>query len=264
MIYAQRINEVAYQKPHFTIKFESATPLGWLMNSRSISDKTPADGTEVLDSRQQPVWHVVVLGFFTWGFLYLPWWVFKSYRDLKRECEEVNGVEIDSAAQAAGIVPPLLAPVPDRRTDLVLDEHSRETLRIFGRVNPGLRGAGTLVPFLNLYLMTTLTIGICSLVPDSAAFPRRKPLLATLLVLGGLLALLTTSHLPGLWFMLSFLSMIPIGVMQHWLNRYWARVESQALLVRHGFNMWEMLTIIIGASVTGLVVAGTMIGVKPH
>jgi hypothetical protein len=259
-----RINELAYEKRHFTIKFESATPLGWRMDSRTISGGKPADGAEMLDSRQQPVWHVIVLGFFTWGFLYLPWWVFKTYRDLKRECEEVNGVEIDPSAAAAGIAPPVLAPVPARNTELVIAEDTRETLRIFGRVNPGLRGIGTLVPFLNLYLMTTLTIGICSLVPDASSLPRRKPLLSTLLILGGVLAFLTTAHLPGLWFIVSFLSMIPIAVLQHWLNQYWARVESPSLLVRHGFNVWEMLVIILGAGLTGLVVAGDMIGVKPH
>lgn len=233
------------------------------MDSRSISGGKPTGSTDVLDSRQQPAWHVVLLGFFSCGF-YLLWWVFKTCSFLKRECEEVNGFTVDAAAEAAGIAPPELSPIPTRRKDVLLDEHTRDALRIFGRMNPALRAVGAAVPVLNMYILTTLSLAICSLVPNSSAFPRRRPLAATVGILAAFLGLLSLSRLPVPWFIVSFLAIAPFALLQHWLNRYWTQVESPSLLVRHGFNLWEMLLIIAGAGLTGLNVAGHMIGVTPH
>lgn len=228
------------------------------------TSQTSAEGMPIelaVDSRQQPAWHVVVLGIFTCGW-YLPWWAYKTYRDLKREALEVHGPQLDDAARAAGIVPPVLAPLPQRRPDVHSDAETRETLLTFARVNPWLRGLGMAVPYLDIFLLTTLCIGVCNLVPRENSFAHRKPLIATLLVVGCYLGLRILSRLPDGWFAISFLSMVPIAFLQHWLNEYWVSVERDSLLVRHGFNLWEMIVIIVGAGLLGLDAAGLMMGIR--
>jgi hypothetical protein len=223
-------------------------------------DQLPVD---ILDSRQQPAWHVLVLGFFTFN-MYVGYWAFKTYADLKRESIEVNGYPENPDAQAAGIVTrAVLKPIPPRKPKLHLDTHTRDTLQIFSRVSPGLRGIGMMVPILQIYLAATLTIGISNLLPDENSFPRRNPLGATLLIAGAFVGSLSLGYLPQAWMFFATVAMIPIAVLQHWLNKYWLSVESEDLLVRHGFNLWEMLTIIVGAMLMGFVIAGFMIGVKP-
>jgi hypothetical protein len=215
-----------------------------------------------LDSRQQPVWHVLVLGLFTCN-LYVGYWAFKTYADLKRESIEVNGFPADPAAEAAGVMTrPVLKPIPARKDDLRLDTHTRETLQSFSRVSPALRAIGMIAPIIQIYLAATLTIGISNLVPRENSFPRRNTLGATGLIAGSFLGALSLGYLPVPYFLIASVAMIPIAVLQHWLNEYWVSVESPELLVRHGFNVWEMLTIIAGASLIGLVIAGSMIGVK--
>lgn len=233
------------------------------MDSQQISEPKLAGDTEVMDSRQQPVWHVLVLGFFTFN-LYTAYWLFKTYSDLKREATEVLGPYEDAAASAAGISAAVLKPIPPRNPAFHPDEHTRETLRTFWRVNPALRTVGMLIPIVQIYIAATLTLGLANLVPGANSFPRRKPIVATLLVAFGFFAALTLGYLNHGYWMLASVAMIPVAVLQHWLNRYWDAVESADLMVRHGFNLWEMITIIIGASIIGLSIAGLMIGVKMH
>jgi len=216
-----------------------------------------------LDSLQQPPWHVFVLGFFSFA-AYIPYWGYKTWRDLKRESIEVNGDIEDDQREAAGIAKPALSPVPPRKADAnqKLDQHFKDALTTFAKVNPVLRAFGLLVPILNIYLSTTLTLGIANLVPDQNSLARKKPMIATLLIVGTALFFLAFNRLDGWWIEFSLLAVIPFAVLQHWLNQYWKTVESDELLIRAGFNLWEMLLIIVGASLHGLVVTGLMIGVK--
>lgn len=215
----------------------------------------------VPDSRQQPAWHVIVLGIFTCS-LYIAYWAYKTWRDLKRESIVVNGYPDNPVAEAAGIPRPALPPLPPRAEPTPIDEHTRETLTLFSRISPFLRGIGVLIPVLNIYLLTTLTIGIANLVPDPESLPRKHPLLATGYVVGAYLLFVAMARLPGSYYFVSLLSLIPIAFAQHWLNQYWEQVEASDILVRHGFSLFEMLTIIIGASLLGLASAGLMIGIK--
>lgn len=232
-----------------------------MMKNTSQTNAESAPTEVVVESRQQPAWHVVVLGIFTCGW-YLPWWAYKTYRDLQREALEVHGPQMDDAAREAGIAPPELAPLPQRRPDVHSDAETSEALLTFARVNPWLRALGIAVPVLDIYLLATLSISICNLSPRQSSFPHRKPLIATLLVVGAYLGLRALSRLPEGWFAISFLSLVPIAFLQHWLNEYWVSVERDSLLVRHGFNMWELIVIIIGAGLLGLGASGLMIGIK--
>ncbi len=225
------------------------------------SESTPTT-VNVPDSRQQPAWHVIVLGVFATPPIYVAYWGYKTLRDLKRESIEVNGPIDDPRAQAAGIKPAKPAPLPPRNCEVKPDQHLKDSLATFGALSPFLRGLGMLIPLFNVYPLTTLIIGVTKLVPDESSYPRKHPLIATGCVLGAFLALVALARLPGLLWMPSLLGLIPIAVAQHWLNKYWAHVESPDVLVRHGFSFGEMLVIILGAGLQGLVVAGFMIGVK--
>jgi hypothetical protein len=119
-----------------------------------------------------------------------------------------------------------------------------------------------IVPIVNLYMFTTLTLSIAERVPDEASFPRQRPLVAALAIVGSYVAIASLSHLQGGWFLLSLLSVGAFAVAQHWLNQYFASVESPELMVRHAFTVKELLVIIFGAMALGLVGSGLMMGVK--
>jgi hypothetical protein len=204
------------------------------ITGRNNTSLPEADPRELPDSKQQPVWHVIVLGALTCAVPYVIYWSYKNWRDLKNEASQYP------------------------------DMDGTEPLSVFARINPALRAAGLLVPILQIYLLAVLVLGIANLDPDKTSFASRRPLVACGVVMGSFLLLLNFAHLPGGFFLLSCLSPIPLAFAQHWLNRYWATVEPDGMCVRHAFSIWEMLAIIVGASVIGLATAGIMIGIHPH
>jgi hypothetical protein len=189
------------------------------------------DPRDVPDSKQQPVWHVMVLGGLTCGLPYIIYWAYKTWRDLKNEA--------------------LAAPVSQTAP-----------LSAFVKVNPLLQALGLLVPILNLYLLAQLVLGVANLDPKKDSVFSRKPLLTCLLVVGSFLMIPSLARLPGSFYMLSLLCPIPLALVQHCLNRYWRSVEPEDMSVRHAFSLGEMAAIILGAGLLGLVVAGQMMGVK--
>lgn len=202
------------------------------------------------ESQQQPVWHLMVLMPLTF-YMYIFYWANKTWRQLRREA---------------------IAELPDSG-DVVAsrgqDEHqprvvSGEALSLFRNINPGLRTIGLFVPFLQIYVLAILVLGIANLVPNANSFPRRHPLLACGLTVGSFFALTSLSKLPQPYFMLALLAPMALCFAQHWLNQYWVSVEPENTIVRHGFNGGEMVAIIIGAVLLGCVTAGTMIGVRLH
>jgi len=204
-----------------------------------------------VESHQQPVWHVVILGALT-GSAYLVYWAYKTWKLLKNEAAD-----------------------PDKRNQY-------SALSLFTKINPGLRTVALLapaligvIPFVDkflktlvgdaivIYVLATLMVGIASLVPDENSFARKHALIACGLVLGAGLLISGLAYLPGSLYLISLLSgAVPCAIMQHWLNKYWKSVEAEDVYVRYGFNGLEMVAIIIGASLIGLVAAGLMIGVK--
>lgn len=223
-----------------------------ISSERDSNNETVVSSEQAAESKCQPVWHLLVLSTATLS-IYLVYWAYKTWRDL--------------AAQAAD----------ENR----LAEHP--ALQLFKGISPKLRTLALAMPFgiwfiplldpwikevlcngIEIYVLGTLVLGVASLNPDPKSFSRQHPLLACFFVLASYLALLTLAQLSGVAFLLSMLSTVPFGYVQHWLNRYWRAVEPAGLHVRQAFNMWEMLAIVIGTCLIGLVAAGTMIGVSSH
>jgi hypothetical protein len=196
---------------------------------------------------------VVILATLT-GSLYLIYWAYKTWKLLKNEAADEQRLSAHPA------------------------------LLVFSQISPGLRATALLsplaigfVPFVApilkllisdailLYLLSTLVVGVASLQPNQQSFPRKHPLVVCGLVLGAGLALTGFANLKGLLFLLSLpAGALPCGFVQLWLNNYLQTVEKTNLPVRHGFNIVELLAIISGASLMGLVAAGLMIGIKAH
>lgn len=171
-----------------------------------------------------------MLGALTCG-TYLLYWAFKTWRDLKQQAELVE---------------------------------DNEALSVFRNTNPALRTIGFLVPVVQIYLLAVLCLGLANLDPDESARSKQHPYIACGVVVGAIFMCLTFARLPGLWYLLSLLCAAPFAFPQHWLNRYWQSVEDPNLPVRHAFNVWEMVAIIVGSTLIGLDIAGLMIGVPQH
>jgi hypothetical protein len=185
----------------------------------------------IQESKQQPVWHVVVLCILTCTG-YFVYWFYKNWRDL--------------AAEA----------------NLRLEEEP--DLQQFKNISPMLRSIGLIAPMatiwltpLLIYLMMMQFKGIAQLVPDRQAFPRKHPIVSASILMAALTMLVSLAGLlSGPWMLVSFLVGVPLGFAQHWLNAYYNAVEPPGLIVRHAFSVKEIAAIIIGGMLLGLVVTG--------
>jgi hypothetical protein len=185
---------------------------------------TSGSGHEDLaDSLQQPIWHVFALGILT-CLAYPFYWFYKTWRDL---------------SQAAG-------------NDAYL---KNPALKPFTNISPLLRSIGLLVPILHLYLALMLFKGIAELHPNSQSLPRRHPLFCSGVLVALMLICFSLTVLPDAWYLCSFAAVIPLCVAQSWLNSYWRSVEPIGLNVRHAFSGKELLCIIVGSLLLGLVLA---------
>lgn len=189
------------------------------------------------ESLKQPAWHVFTIGALTMG-AYWFYWFYKNWRDLKKQA-------------AKTVAPDCPIPEGDAKPDAVL---------IFKDINPLLRMFGLFVPILHIYLYLTLVLGIANLNPAPNSLPRKHPLLVSGILLGMMIAALSCWKLEGPAYLLYLLASAPLALVQHWLNSYWDSVEPPGLLTRHAFTWKEMLAIILGSSLLGLIVAGFMIG----
>lgn len=192
-----------------------------------------AEDKEAPDSLKQPAWHVLVLSCVTITF-YLIYWCYKNWRDLSQQ---------EAAVSAAGQV----------------DEAA--SLKPFKNISPMLRGIGMFVPGLNIFLCLTQVLAIAQLVPDEKALPRRRPLLAAGLVMVPNVSLLVLFNFAPPLFFGGLLAAVPLAVVQHWLNQYWDKVEPPGRAMRHAFSIKELIVIIFGGMLVGLIVAGTMLGI---
>lgn len=186
------------------------------------SHKQPEPVSAEQESRRQPLWHVVVLTILTCT-AYLFYWFYKNWRDLSQQAAE-DDIE-----------------------------------NPFRNISPMLRTIGLMIPVLNIYMSLTQIKGIAEIHPDANAYPRRHPLVASGIIVGAIIGFQFLVNLPGLFFLLSFLVGFPLAVAQNWLNAYWNSVEPGNLLVRHAFTVKEMVAIVAGSVVLGLIVAGMMI-----
>lgn len=208
----------------------------------------PNQETAAPDSLKQPVWHVLVLCWVT-SIAYLIYWSYKNWRDFSKQAAlaaESGNPDGNGAARKPA------------------DAEQAEALKPFKDISPMLRSIGLLVWGLNLFLSITQFLGIAQLVPDENSLPRRRPLMAALLIYGSFISLtLLFCCPPPIFFLGTLLCPIPFAVVQHWVNRYWDSVEPPGRAMRHAFSVKELIVIIFGGMLQGLIVAGYMLGLKP-
>lgn len=200
----------------------------------------PTVETQVKESRIQPVWHVFVLTLLTAG-IYLPFWLYKNCRDLSKRASEPTD---DS---------------PDSLKPLTINE--ADALRYIKRCWPLVLAVGALLPFVGAFVLAFFFRTIAQIFPDTES-PLRKHSLTT----GVFLMLLTyaasaAARLPDAFYLLYLTIVFPIAVAQHWLNRYWQSVEPQDILVRHSFSTGELVLLIFGIMLTGMLILHFFFGV---
>lgn len=125
-----------------------------------------------------------------------------------------------------------------------------------------LRTLGVLIPYVNNYLYLTLALGIARLLPDASSWPSKHPLAAACFIVGASIAFDLLAFLGGAWYLLSFISVIPLAIVQHWLNKYWDAREPKGLLTRHGFTAWEIGAIVTGSVLLGFIAVGFALNLK--
>lgn len=208
------------------------------------SNTTPPGDDQGTESRQQPLWHVFVLNVITMTAYSLVWF-YKNWRDLALEAQRVS-LQLEGGGGAA--------------PELVTASESQRIIIKYNNINPLLRTFGLILPGLQIYLAMDLFKDIARLLPNEESPVRRKPLLSSTILMTVTVVLFSLSCLPGPLFLLFLTAGFPISVAQSWLNEYWLSVEPKGKIVRQAFSIGEIIAIILGGSLLGLVVTGFSIG----
>ena len=124
----------------------------------------------------------------------------------------------------------------------------------FKDASPHIRALVTMIPYVNNYMLFTLSLGVCKLFPDKKSFVATHPGLTSLLIVGTSFTLSYLALMPKALYFFFFLSVIPVAVVQQLVNKYWDSVEKPGLLVRHAFTLKELAIIILGALALAYVV----------
>ncbi|MBP9090828.1 DUF4234 domain-containing protein [bacterium] len=203
------------------------------------SDTALADPI-LLDSQQQPAWHVVVLSFFTLGAYNMYW----LYRNLNSLCQGSNQLQ-------QGI---------DGKDPELEDAHIKlgrdgtlETYLKFGQARPIFTTALFAIPVVNLLVLLGFAHMSAQLIPDRNSFMRKNSQFTGFVIalLFGALTLLI--RLPEPFELLYLTSALPLAIVQIWLNRHWKVVEDNKRIARQAFSPLELVAIITGASIIGLI-----------
>lgn len=232
--------------------------------SESTSAK-PSEEVILLDSLQQPAWHVVVLSLFTFG-AYNMFWLYKSLRTLLQQSQYL----------AASCAPTEVAP-GDFSVDAGDDEAEKKpTAEELVAIKNRLQNCGTLgvflkftqtrpifttflfaVPILNLIVLLGFAFMSAQLHPDEKSFVRKNPQFSAFVValLFGALTLLI--KLPEPYQLMYLTSSLSLAAVQMWLNSHWKVYENNSRLARQAFSPLEILFIVLGAAWIGLVVVHT-------
>jgi hypothetical protein len=184
---------------------------------------TKASQDEFLESKQQPLWHVIVLSIFTL-FAYSLVWFFKNWNELSKA--------------AAG------------------ENHSvNDPVLVFRKSKPILETFALLIPVLQIYITCRFFCDAATLRPDTNSFAHRKPIVTGIFLTIVMLGLLSLSQIiQGPFYLLYLLAAIPLAVVQNWINKYWQTVEPSNALVRQAFTPGEMVALILGSIFLGLTI----------
>lgn len=209
---------------------------------RETTEKTGDTGkaaqeppVEFRESKRQPTWHVFVLHILTLSAYSLIWY-YKNVRDLHEYAKEAASGDANDWQEALPVI------------------------KRYEKTHPLLRSVGLIVPLLQLFLVGQLFKDCAELYPDSNSVMRRQPLLCGIALTAMIVGLFWLYKLPGAFFLLFLLSAIPMAIGQFWLNAFWSSVEDDDLIVRHAFSAGELVSIICGSMILGLIVVSFFIG----
>lgn len=179
---------------------------------------------DYVESKAQPLWHVVVLNILTLS-AYTIIWFWKTWRDL---AQHANSIDMDVPADPVVL-----------------------KLR---NISPIWRTLGALVPGLQIVLTSLLFTRIAQLYPDKTSYAYKHPIAVGILMTIVLDACLWLYRLPGAFMLLFLLSCAPFVLAQYWMNAYWKTQEPPNTLVRQAFSAGELASLILGAVLLGLIV----------
>lgn len=191
---------------------------------------------------------MLVLGVTTFK-LYFFYWCYKNWRDLAQHAK---------ARESAKEAEQTEAPTPS--TAGFFESLRPETLSHFENISPLICTIGILIPYINNYLYLTLAMGIARLLPNKDSWPAKHPLSAALAIVIVSIIFDLMAFLQSAWYLLFFLSVIPLCVVQHWLNKYWESIEPLGLKTRSWLSGPEVISILAGSLLLGLIVASYIMG----
>lgn len=201
----------------------AAVPVDIGASAVAVEPKVSPGQEEHFESSIQPLWHVLVLTMMTM-FAYSIIWIFKTWKELADYANERH--------QAS--------------------ETDSEPLSHFRKVSPVLRTLGSVVPWLQIYMLTVLFVRVAQLHPNKNSPVSRYPIPAGILLTASGFGLMHLASLPEPFRMLYLLSAIPFVVAQAWINAYWRTQEPPGLVVRQAFTAGELGLLIFGSILLGL------------
>jgi hypothetical protein len=196
---------------------------------------------QIKESHVQPVWHVFVLTLLTAGW-YLPFWVYKNSRDLSRRASAAMD---DSQVQ--------LAP---------LKIHEADALRYIKRCWPAVLAIGAFLPFVGAFVTVLFCRTVANLSPNGESVIRKHSLTAGILLMLLFYAASAAIKLPGAFSLLYLAAVFPVAILQHWLNQYWRSVEPEGMLVRQSFSATELVLLVFGIMLTGMLILHFFFDIK--
>jgi len=195
------------------------------MSPSSTATKSGSPLGDFVESKAQPLWHVVVLNVVTMS-AYSIVWFWKTWRDL---ADHANAIDMDLPANPA--------------------------LLKLRNTSPILRTMGVLVPIWQLYLTSTLFSAIAQLYPAPDTFAHKNPIATGMIMTLVMFGCMSLYRLPGAFMLLFLLYVTPLVIAQKWLNDYWKTQEPPNTLVRQAFSAGELASLILGAVLLGLIVS---------
>lgn len=203
----------------------------------------------IIDSKQQPAWHVVVLSIFSLC-TYIPIWFYiagsrieKEALRFKDESESKSSSSLDQAEKNA------LARLERAGT--------RQAFASMTDLHLIISTFLMCLPVVNLFVLMRYAAKYATLIPDTQdayySWARNNPTFAAFVIACAFGALVLLNKLPGNWFLLFTLASLPLAVVQSWLNKHWKNYENEEYLARQAFSPLEILIIIIGASLLGMI-----------
>jgi hypothetical protein len=181
----------------------------------------------VEESLQQPIWHVIVLNVLTM-FAYSFMWFYKNRQQLS--------ISAKSRLESG---------------EVISDETTAAGLNSLAKVSPLLWTVLLLLPVIQLVSATWFFNDVYRISPQPW-LGKRYALPVAVLTTGSMLGLLCLGHLPGVLYLLFLTAAIPLAAVQYVINGYWKQAEPPGKIVRHAFNVWELLGLIVGSMILGL------------